>query len=123
MTLPELREEMNECHEGSSNGAPRYGVTTAAPADCATLIHAGRVLPAVHAMTEPGAETRCGLRGTVTGTDARRLAEGEADTIQLQGARVGSDEWRQRAGWLGPDRLTENRYLSNCPDCRAKETA
>lgn len=85
----------------------------------ATLIHDGRVLPAVHTINEPGAETRCGLRGTVTGTDARRLVEGQTDTIQLLGARAGSDEWRQRAGWVGPDRLTENPDLSNCPACAA----
>lgn len=93
-----------------------------APAS-ATLIHLGHVGPAAHAGTAPPANTRCGLLGHVTGTDARRLADHRAASVQLHGAQAGSPEWRRRAGWAGPDRITADPDTANCPACRPERTS
>lgn len=76
------------------------------------LVHGGRVLPAVHVMAQPAAETWCGEAGYVTGPEARWLAEGLPVSVALS----------EVAGAGGiTHRLTESPDLVTCGRCQMVE--
>ena len=78
-----------------------------------TVIHGGRVLPAIHVMAMPPAETWCGVTGCVNGAEARAFAERLTDSAALSGVTSGP--------LLTRHRVTESPGLVTCERCLERQ--
>ena len=78
-----------------------------------TLVHGGRVLPAIHVIAMPPAETWCGVTGYVNGDEALAFAERLTDSVALSGIASGPlFDWH---------RLTESPDLVTCERCLQRQ--
>lgn len=77
------------------------------------LVHGGRVLPAVHVMAQPAAETWCGEAGYVRADEARLLAERLTESVALSEVESGAAFTRHR--------LTESSDLVTCGRCLERQ--